>query len=140
MGHGQWDWSWVTTRPIRSVLDGSVFNGDAILVGCDRSGVRSRWWCDLDGGANAGVRSVLGGSVTLSSLSLSLSLRVWDPEMVWSENRNVNQFSGQSHKTHGQMKCFSGKFYFSCATKHTVRCKIISWNGFTPKQTQPKML
>ena len=57
---------------MRSVLGGSVFNGDAISVGCDRSGVRSRWWCDLDGGANAGVRSVLGGLVTLSSLSLSL--------------------------------------------------------------------
>ena len=70
------DQSWVTTTLMRSVLGGSVFNGDAISVGCDRSGVRSRWWCDLDGGANAGVRSVLGGSVTLSSLSLSLSLRV----------------------------------------------------------------
>ena len=70
-------------------------------------------------------------------LSLFLSLCIWDPEMVCSENRNVNQFPGQSHKTHGQLKCFSRKFYFPCATKHTVRCKIISWNGFTPKQTHP---
>ena len=70
-------------------------------------------------------------------LSLFLCLRVWDPEMVCSENRNVNQFPGQSHKTHGQLKCFSRKFYFPCATKHTVRCKIIFWNGFTPKQTHP---
>ena len=74
MGHGRRDRSWVTTRPMRSVLGGSVFNGDAISVGCDRFGVRSRWWCDLDGGAGAGVQSILGGSVTLSSLSLSLSL------------------------------------------------------------------
>ena len=70
-------------------------------------------------------------------LSLFLCLRVWDPKMVCSENRNVNQFPGQSHKTHGQLKCFSRKFYFPCATKHTVRCKIISWNGFMPKQTHP---
>ena len=78
-------------------------------------------------------------SLSLSlSLSLSFSLCASDPEMFCSENKNVNHFSGQSHKTHGQWKCFSGKFYFPCATKYTVRCKIISWNGFTPKQTQPK--
>ena len=70
------------------------------------------------------------------SLSLSLS-HVWDPKMVCSENRNVNQFPGQSHKTHSQLKCFSEKFYLPCATKHIVMCKIISWNGFTPKQMQP---
>ena len=103
---------------------------------CNLGGVRSRWWCDLDGGAGARVRSILGGSVTLSSFSLSL--RVWDLEMVCSENRNVNQFPGLSHKTHGQLKCFSEKFYFPCITKHALRCKIISWNGFTPKQTQHK--
>ena len=68
------DRSWVTTVPMRSIFGGSVFGGDAISVGCDRSGVRSRWWCDLDGGTDAGVRSVLGGSITLSSFSLSLSL------------------------------------------------------------------
>ena len=34
--------------------------------------MKSRWWFDLDGGAGAGVRSVLGGSVTLS-LSLCTS-------------------------------------------------------------------
>ena len=84
-----------------------------------------------------GVSEVISLSLSLS-LSLFLSLCVWDPEMVCSENRNVNQFSGQNHKTHGQRKCFSEKFYFPCATKHTMRCKIISWNGFTPKQTQPK--
>ena len=134
-GHGRRDRSWVTMTLMRSILGGSVFDDDAISVGCDWSRVRSRWWCDLDGGAGAGVRSVLGGSVTLS---LSLSLHVWDPEMVCRENRNINQFPGQSHKTHGQLKCFSGKFYFPCVTKHVLRCKIISWNGFTPKQTQPK--
>ena len=73
----------------------------------------------------------------LFSLSLSLFARL-SPKMVWSENRNVNQFPGQSRKTHGQMKCFSGKLYFPCATKHTVGCKIIPWNGFTPTQMQPK--
>ena len=75
-------------------------------------------------------------SSMISSFSLSLSLfkHLMSPEIVWSENKNLNQFPGQSHKTHGQMKCFSEKFYFPCATKHTVSCKIISWNGFTPKQ------
>ena len=29
------DQSWVTTTLMRSVLGGSVFGGDAILVGCD---------------------------------------------------------------------------------------------------------
>ena len=49
------DQSWVmggeieTMAPMRSVLGGSVFDGDVILVGCDRSGVmrssvdRSGW-------------------------------------------------------------------------------------------------
>ena len=73
---GRRDQSWVTTAPMRSILGGSVFGGDAISVGCNWSGVRSRWWCDLDGGAGAGVQSVLGGSVTLSSLSLSLFARL----------------------------------------------------------------
>ena len=49
------DQSWVTTAPMRSILGGSVFGGDAISVGCNWSGVRSWWWCDLDGGADAGV-------------------------------------------------------------------------------------
>ena len=102
------------------IFGGSVFGGDVISVV-----VRDIWR------RGAGVRSV-----TLSSLSLSL--HIWDPEMVWSENKNVNQFLSQSHKTHDQSKCFSRKFYFPCATEHTVSCKIISWNGFTPKQTQPK--
>ena len=85
------------------------------------------------------LRLAWGRVPVISSLSLSLSLSTrLSPEMVWSENRNVKQFSGQSHNIYGQMKCFSRKFYFPCATKHTVRCKIISWNGFTPKQMQPK--
>ena len=75
-------------------------------------------------------------SISSFSFSLSLFARL-SPKIVWSENRNVNQFPGQSHKTHGQMKCFFGKFYFPCATKQLMRCKIISWNGFTPKQMQP---
>ena len=105
------------------------------------------------GGARTIVRERIGvsdnsvwvsESVRWSPLSLFLSLflclRVWDPEMVCSENRNVNQFPGQSHKTHGQLKCFSRKFYFLCVTKHTVRCKIISWNGFTPKKRSPRLI
>ena len=70
-------------------------------------------------------------------LSLSLFARLMSPEMVWSENKSVNQFPSQSHKTHDQLKWFYWKFYFPCATKHALRCKTISWNGFTPKQTQP---
>ena len=135
-------------RVIRSVMGNNNANeigfGWIGLGWCDLDGdaismvVRDIWRCRCwgAGSAGAGVRSVLGGSVTLSSFSLSL--RVWDLEMVCSENRNVNQFPGQSHKTHGQLKCLSGKFYFPCATKHVLRCKIISWNGFTPKQTQHK--
>ena len=142
MGHGRQDWDEIdkVTRLVmgNDGADEIGFGWIGLRWWCDLGGVWSRWWFNLDGGAGAGVRLILGGSVTLSSLSLSLSLHVWDLEMVCSENRNVNQFSGQSHKTHGQLKCFSGKFYFPCATKHAVRCKIISWNGFTPKQTQPK--
>ena len=76
-------------------------------------------------------------SLSSCSLSLSLSARL-SLEIIWRENRSVKFFPGQSYKTHGQMKLFSGKFYFPCATKHTVSRKTISWNGFTPKQTQPK--
>ena len=45
---------------------GSVFSG-VRSVWVDRSSVvmRSRWWCKIYGGADAGVRS--GGSITLSS-------------------------------------------------------------------------
>ena len=70
---------------------------------------------------------VISSSLSLLSLSRSLSLFArLSPEMVWSENRNVKQFPGQSHNIYSQMKLFSGKFYFPCATKHAVRCKIIS--------------
>ena len=52
--------------------------------------MRSQWGaiglgCDLGGGADAGVQSVLGGSVTLSSLSLSLcasETRKWFVEKI----------------------------------------------------------
>ena len=119
---------------MRLVLGGLVW-GDAISMV-----VRDIWRCRCwgAGSAGAGVRS--GGSVTLSSLSLYLSLCAFDPEMVYSENRNVKPFSGQSLILHGQLKWFYGKFYFPCATKHALRCKTISWNGFTPKQTEPKSM
>ena len=89
------------------------------------------WWFKLD---NASPISLSLVSLRALSLSLSLSTRL-SSEIICSENRSVKYFSSQSHKTHGQLKLFSRKFYFSCTTKHAVRCKIISWNGFTPKQT-----
>ena len=66
--------------------------------------MRSQWWCEIYGCAGAKVR--LGGSVTLSSLSLSLSLSLYvsNPEMVYSENRNVKSFSGQSLFLHDQLR------------------------------------
>ena len=36
---GRRDRSWVTTTPMILVSGGSVFDGDAILMGCDRSRV-----------------------------------------------------------------------------------------------------
>ena len=63
------------------------------------------------------------------SLSLSLSARL-SSEIICSENRSVKYFSSQSHKTHGQLKLISKKFYFSYAIKHVMRSKIIPWNGF----------
>ena len=115
-------WEWVTRNFLRRV---EIFWG-VWGRGLAAFGVRER--VEL---------SVRESTSDLFSLSLSLSTCL-SLEMVWSENRNVKQFPGQSHNIYGQMKCFSGKFYFPCVTKHTVRCKIISWNGFTPKQTQPK--
>ena len=78
------------------------------------------WWFKLD---NASPISL--SLVSLRALSLSLSARL-SSEIICSENRSVKYFSSQSHKTHGQLKLFSRKFYFSCTTKHAVRCKIIS--------------
>ena len=74
-------------------------------------------------------------SELVSFFFLYLSLcALMSPKMVWSENENVNQFLGQSVKTHSQIKWFSRKFYFSRATKHTMTRKTIFWNTFTPKQ------
>ena len=42
---GRRDQSWVTTAPMRSVLGGSAFGGDVILMGAIGLG------CDLSGGA-----------------------------------------------------------------------------------------
>ena len=82
------------------------------------------WWCDL-----GGVRLVWGEiSVVVRSRwrrrcwgaigfgwignSLSFSLHVWDLEMVCSENRNVNQFPGQSLKHTVNWNVFPKNFIF----------------------------
>ena len=161
----QWDWWWVMTRGrrdrswvmtalMRLVLGGSVW-GDAIFggsvwvdqssVGYNRSGwISLWWWCDLGGGVRYMAAPVLGCDWwihnSLFFLPLYLSLCASDPKMVCSEDRNVKPFPGQSIILHGQLKWFYGKFYFPCATKHALRCKTISWNGFTPKQTEPKSM
>ena len=109
-------------------LGGSVFGGDAISVV-----VQDIWRCRCWGAIGWIDNS-------LFFLSLYLSLCTSDLEMVCSENRNVKPYPGQSLILHGQLKWFYGKFYFSCATKHALRCKTISWNGFTPKQMEPKLL
>ena len=82
------------------------------------------WWFKLDNASPISLSLVSLRALSLS-LSLSLSARL-SSEIICSENRSVKYFSSQSHKTHGQLKLFSRKFYFSCTTKHAVRCKIIS--------------
>ena len=118
-------------RVIRSVMG----NNNANEIGFGWIGLGC---CDLGGGARYMAMLVLRcwqrwcwGAIgwignSLFSLSLYLSLCAFDPEMVYSENRNVKPFSGQSLILHGQLKWFYGKFYFPCATKHALRCKTIS--------------
>ena len=62
----------VTSAPMRSVLGGSILGGDDLDGGAD-VGVRSRWWCDLGGGASASREG--------RDLALSLSLCA-SPEIV----------------------------------------------------------
>ena len=76
----------------------------------------NRGWIGLKGGSEWRKLTVGGlaecGSSDWSSLSLSLSLSRLSPEMVWSKNRNVKWFPGQSLYFYGQMKCISRNFIF----------------------------
>ena len=60
-------------------------------------------------------RQIRARSVEAHWLSLSLSsppFACLSPKMVWSENRNVKWFSGQSLYFYSQMKCISGNSIF----------------------------
>ena len=74
-------------------------------------------------------------SVSPFSLSLFLSLRVFENDLKVKQKLKI--FSGLKGLFYGQSKWFSRKLYFPYATKHTISCKMISWNRFQPKQTQP---
>ena len=72
------------------------------------------------------------------ALSLSLSLCVSDPEIVWSENLSFKPFPwSKPHFSKSTSNNFR-KIYFSCATKHSHFRKSISGSDLKPKQTQPK--
>ena len=72
------------------------------------------------------------------ALSLSLSLCVSDPEIVWSENLSFKPFPwSKPHFSKSTSNNFR-KIYFSCATKHPHFWKSISGSDLKSKQTQPK--
>ena len=144
----QWDRSWAmrSATPIsfrsrtRSVLGGDNLDGDTSV------GVQSQWWCDLGGTISAArtqQRDLVGASgvgarPSSLTLSLSLSLRICEPINDLKVKQKLHSFSGSKALFYCQSKWFSRKLYFTCATKHTERCKRISWNRLKPKQTQPK--
>ena len=63
-------------------------------------------------------------------LSLSLFVSPWNHLKVKWE---CNWFYGWSGWFYSQQKWFSVWPNFLCATKHMVRCKMISWNAFQAK-------
>ena len=89
-------------------------------------------------------RNFLGGSVWLWEwasffiLSLSLSLSLHFDEAGNGLKWKCKPIFGSKCKNRWSNEIVFRKIYFSCATKHTVTRKTISWNAFTPKQTQPK--
>ena len=84
------------------------------LAGASLTACLGLWrWSELDGASPISLSLVFLCALSLS-LSLSLSLfACLSPEIICSENRSAKYFPGQSHKTHGQLKLFSGKFCFS---------------------------
>ena len=82
------------------------------LAGVSLTACLGLWrWSELDSASPISLSLVF-----LCALSLSLSLSLFaclSLEIICSENISAKYFPGQSHKTHGQLKLFSGKFCFS---------------------------
>ena len=108
-------------------------------------GVVGEIWCVRSSDWSSGFADDVDGMIWASSpssrarsLSLSLSLCVSDPEIVWSENLSFKPFPwSKPHFSKSTSNNFR-KIYFSCATKHPHFRKSISGSDLKPKQTQPK--
>ena len=101
-----------SSNPVRSLLDrrstiGAMLWSTKPVRSTQYCNPWDRWdRCHLVWSA----RPLLVVSLSLS-LSLSLSARL-SPKIVWSENRNVKWFPGQSLYFYSQMKCISGNSIF----------------------------
>ena len=97
--------------------------------------VRSSDWSSGFVGDVEGV--IWAPSSSSRACSLSLSLCVSDPEIVWSENFYFKPFPGSKpHFTRSTSNNF-WKIYFPWATKFPHLWKSISGSDLKPKQTQP---
>ena len=75
-------------------------------------------------------------SLFLLSLSLSLSLfGCLEFENHLKVKEKCKWFSESKGLFYSQSLRFSKKLYFTCAPRHTARCKIFSGNHLHPKQT-----
>ena len=116
-------------------------SSNPVKLRCDRHGATCGSWVR---GATISGLTILGflGSRSLSlylcvwvlSLSLSLfaRLRKWFEGKILAEN--IFRVKGLNFTVNWNS---FRKIHFPCATKHEERCKTISWNRFTPKQTHP---
>ena len=99
----------------RSVLGGSVLGGDDLGSARVRRSHRC-WGATISPVVRSTLQLLLRCILAVSLYSLfflSLSLfACLSPEMVWSENRNIKWFPGQSLYFYGQMKCISRNSIF----------------------------
>ena len=75
-------------------------------------GVKARSWSTARSFSLCAFARSFFLSLVLPLRVCELSLRVSAPEIIWSENRNRNEFPWSKLLFYGQMKMISGKFYF----------------------------
>ena len=133
---GQWDDLMVQSRGVRSygaILAGRSPQRDLAARSCrrelnDMSRLGEVVWaqrCEPD---------LTFSSLSSCSFSLSSVSESWNHLKV---KQKCKIFSGSKGLFSSQSCWFSVWLYFTSPTKHATGCKIISWNPFQPKQTQP---
>ena len=75
-------------------------------------GVKARSWSTARSFSLCAFARSFFLSLVLPLRVCELSFRVSVPEIIWSENRNGNEFPWSTLLFYGQLKMISGKFYF----------------------------